>query len=101
MEGKTVTVDNYSISEEEPGYFVIRLNGTPCMYLNRSNGLSKLGMRTFLLDYINKRTLDNTNYARETALELTKAWCGQSGVAAHTRIMDVYKSYVEELSKHE
>lgn len=101
MEGKTVTVDNYSIIEEEPGYFVIKMNGTPCMYLNRVNGLSKLSMRNILLDYINKKTMDNTNYARETALELTKAWCGQAGVANHTKVMEVYKNYVGELSKHE
>lgn len=37
----------------------------------------------------------------DMALELTKAWCGQTGVASHTKVMDVYKSYVEELAKYD
>lgn len=37
----------------------------------------------------------------DMALELTKAWCGQAGVANHTKVMEVYKNYVEELAKYE
>ena len=102
MEGKTVTIDNYSIIEEEPGYFVIKMNGTPCMYLNKSDGLSKRMMRNILLDYINKRTMESTNYVRETALELTKTWCGQQGVPAKmSTVLDNYKYALEELVKYD
>ena len=38
--------------------------------------------------------------AENIALELTKAWAGQDGCANHTKVMEVYKSYVEELVKY-
>ena len=36
----------------------------------------------------------------DLALELTKAWADQAGVASHTEVMNVYKNYVGELIKN-
>lgn len=49
---KEIWIDNYSISELEPGYYCISKNGTPCAYFIDPKGLSELDMRQVLLNYI-------------------------------------------------
>ena len=53
---KEIWIDNYSISEIEPGYYCISENGTPCVYLSEPRGLSELDMKQFLLNYIQGTT---------------------------------------------
>lgn len=56
MESKTVYIDNYSISEVEPYEYHIRKNGTPVAVYEIPRGMTSIGMKEFLLDYIARVT---------------------------------------------
>lgn len=53
-EGKTIQVDNYTITELEPAKYLIRKNGTPVATYEIPRGLTSIGMKEFLLDYMSR-----------------------------------------------
>ena len=53
---KEIWIDNYSISETGPGYYLISMNGTPCVYSEQFIELSEDDMKRILLDYIQGST---------------------------------------------
>ena len=57
---KEIWIDNYSISEMEPGFYCISKNGTPCVYLSEPRGLIEDEMKAILLDFISKVKGDYT-----------------------------------------
>ena len=61
MKSKTVYIDNYSISETAPGYFLISMNGTPCMSFSNPRGMTSIEMKEYLLEYINRKTMIEVN----------------------------------------
>ena len=58
---KEIWIDNYSISETAPGYYLISMNGTPCMSFSKPNGLNIKEMKERLLEYINRKTMIDVN----------------------------------------
>lgn len=58
---KGIWIDNYSISETVPGYYLISMNGTPCMSFSIPNGLNIKQMKEYLLEYINRKTMIDVN----------------------------------------
>jgi hypothetical protein len=58
---KEIWIDNYSISEIEPSFYCISMNGTPCMSFTQPRGLNIKEMREHLLEYINRKTMIDVN----------------------------------------
>ena len=58
---KEIWIDNYSISETGPGYYLISMNGTPCMSFSNPSGLNIKQMKEHLLEYINRKTMIDVN----------------------------------------
>ena len=55
-EGTTVFIDNYSITEVDINEYHIRKNGTPVAVYEIPRGMTSIGMKEFLLDYIARVT---------------------------------------------
>lgn len=65
------------------------------------NMVGNLSLKIYQLEKeVERLKNEKAKRAEDMSLELTKAWCGQAGVANHTKVMEVYRSYVEELTKH-
>ena len=64
-EGKTIQVDNYTITETSPTEYLIRKNGTPVATYDIPRGLTSINMKAFLLDYMSRVSGDYLGGVRD------------------------------------